>query len=203
MRMRPIPEELQLPTEDGARLAEDFTASSSSTAWSSTVKSASRLDAPARARWMDRVRSLSSPTPAFRSEKRGRMLSVTELKQLAEAGMTIGAHTLTHPILSLCSEHEARRELLQSKLDLEQVLQRPVWAFAYPFGNASTMGERELRLAREAGFTCAFLNVEHWGDGAANPFAIPRVHVTLRTTLPEFAAHLSGLHTRLQRVVGG
>jgi hypothetical protein len=82
------------------------------------------------------------------------------------------------------------------------VLEQPVWAFAYPFGNSSTMGERELRLAREAGFACAFLNVEHWGDGASNPFAIPRVHVTLRTTIPEFSAHLSGLHTRLQRAVG-
>ena len=39
--------------------------------------------------------------------------------------------------------------------------------------------------------------------GYSNPFAIPRVHVTLRTTIPEFSAHLSGLHTRLQRAVGG
>jgi hypothetical protein len=64
------------------------------------------------------------------------------------------------------------------------------------------MGEREVRLAREAGFACAFLNVEHWHAGPADSFALPRIHVTANTTLPEFAAHLSGLHTRLQRAVG-
>jgi hypothetical protein len=44
--------------------------------------------------------------------------------------------------------------------------------------------------------------VEHWHAGPADSFALPRIHVTANTTLPEFAAHLSGLHTRLQRAVG-
>jgi peptidoglycan/xylan/chitin deacetylase (PgdA/CDA1 family) len=117
--------------------------------------------------------------------------------------MSIGAHTLSHPVLSLCSDEEARREIQESRSDLERTLGRPVWAFAYPFGNPSTLGEREVRLAREAGFACAFLNVEYWGSGLSDPFALPRTHVTQDTALPEFAAHLSGLHTRLQRLVGG
>jgi hypothetical protein len=64
------------------------------------------------------------------------------------------------------------------------------------------MGEREFRLAREAGFSCAFLSVEHWAT-EQSAFALPRTHVTSGMTLPEFAAHLSGFHTRLQRAVGG
>jgi peptidoglycan/xylan/chitin deacetylase (PgdA/CDA1 family) len=117
--------------------------------------------------------------------------------------MSIGAHTLSHPVLSLSSEEEARREIQESKIELEHALGRSVWAFAYPFGNPSTMGEREVRLAQEAGFACAFLNVEHWGTARSDPFALPRTHVSRDTALPEFAAHLSGLHTRLQRMVGG
>jgi peptidoglycan/xylan/chitin deacetylase (PgdA/CDA1 family) len=128
---------------------------------------------------------------------------MAELKRMSEAGMSIGAHTLSHPILSLSSEEEARREIQESKRELERALQRPVWAFAYPFGNPSTLGEREVGLVREAGFACAFLNVEHWGAGLSSRFTLPRTHVTAQTTLPEFAAHLSGLHNRLQRVVGG
>ncbi len=116
--------------------------------------------------------------------------------------MSIGAHTLSHPVLSLCSDEEARREIQESKIILERALGQAAWAFAYPFGNPSTMGERELLLAREAGFACAFLNVEHWGSEPANRFALPRTHVTSNTTLPEFAAHLSGLHARLQRALG-
>ncbi len=136
------------------------------------------------------------------SERRWRLLRAAELRQLADAGMSIGAHTLSHPVLSLCSEEEARREIQESKINLERTLGRSVWAFAYPFGNPSTVGEREVRVAREAGFVCAFLNVEHWDAEHFNPFALPRTPVTGDMTLPELAAHVSGFHTRLQRAVG-
>jgi peptidoglycan/xylan/chitin deacetylase (PgdA/CDA1 family) len=199
MRCKPLGADLQLPSEEGTR-------SESSTSfharWWRTVREASRLDASARAAWMDQVRDHCRPEQACHSDKQRRVLNIAELKLLADSGMSIGAHTLTHPVLSLCSEEEASREIRESKLNLERALGRPVWAFAYPFGNPSTMGKREMRLAREAGFACAFLNVEHWGSEPSNPFAIPRTHVTSDTTLPEFAVHLSGLHSRLQRAVG-
>jgi peptidoglycan/xylan/chitin deacetylase (PgdA/CDA1 family) len=116
--------------------------------------------------------------------------------------MTVGAHTRTHPVLSLCSDEEARREIQESKAEIESALGRPVWAFAYPFGNPATVGAREFRLAREAGFSCAFLNVEHWA-GQSGPLALPRTHVSGDMDLAEFEAHLSGFHTRLQRALGG
>ncbi len=198
MRARPLDGlDRQLPVEEGAQPSGNFQAR-----WWSTVRRASRLDARARGDWLGQVRSQCDGTQVLRSEKRWRLLNIAELRLLAEAGMTIGAHSLSHPVLSLCCEEEARREIQESKHDMERALGRSVWAFAYPFGNASTMGEREVGLAREAGFTCAFLNVEHWGTGVANPFALPRIHVTANTTLPEFAAHMSGLHARLQRAVG-
>jgi len=197
----------QLPPDPGAQSSptESFQGQ-----WWNIVKRASQLDATTRADWMDRVRAQSTSTqitmpisPQIAScEKRWRLLQLPELKQLSQAGMTIGAHTRTHPILSLCSDEEARREIQESKLEIERALERPVWAFAYPFGNPATMGEREFRLAREAGFSCAFLNVEHSAAESGDPFAIPRTHVTANMTLPEFAAHLSGFHARLQRAGG-
>jgi peptidoglycan/xylan/chitin deacetylase (PgdA/CDA1 family) len=203
MRSRPLDGlDLQLPVEENAEPSGSFQAR-----WWSTVRRASRLDARARADWMSLVRSHCDVTQVshseLRSERRWRLLSVAELRALAEAGMSIGAHTLSHPVLSLCCEEEARREIQESKNEIERALGRPVWAFAYPFGTPSTMGERELGLAQKAGFACAFLNVEHWRRGPSNLFALPRIHVTVNTTLPEFAAHLSGLHARLQRAAGG
>jgi hypothetical protein len=200
MRAKPLPEaDLQLPIEEGTKPASSMNFQAR---WWSAVRQASRLDAEARADWLAQVRNHCGSPQALRSEKRWRLLNITELKRLADAGMSIGAHTVTHPVLSLCSDKEALREIQESKLSLERALGCPVWAFAYPFGNPSTMGDRELRLAGQAGFSCAFLNVEHWGSQPANPFALPRTHVTCHTTLPEFAAHLSGLHSRLQRAVG-
>lgn len=199
MRIRPLNAlAAQLPPEAGpSSVADTF-----QSRWWSTVRRASRLNARERADWMALVRGEFGAKQNFGSERRWRLLSIAELRLLADAGMSIGAHTQSHPVLSLCSDEEAQREIHESKSELERALGRPVWAFAYPFGNPATMGERELRLAQEAGFSCAFLNVEHWGAGPTNPFTLPRIHVTANTTLPEFAAHLSGLHIRLQRAMG-
>lgn len=169
--------------------------------WWNSVRMGSRMDSPARTEWMSVLRTTHGPC-ALPSEKRWRLLNVHELRQLAEAGMTIGAHTLTHPILSECAEDEARREIENSKTEIERALDRPVWAFAYPFGNPEAMGEREIRLSREAGFSCAFLNTED-GTEQFDPFAFPRNHVTADKSLAELEAHLSGFHARLQRAVRG
>jgi peptidoglycan/xylan/chitin deacetylase (PgdA/CDA1 family) len=168
--------------------------------WWNAVRSASQLDAMARADWMREFRGRCQPLSP-RIVTRSRLLNVRELKELSDAGMCIGAHTCTHPILAVSKDDEVRREIHESKIQIEQAVGKRVWAFAYPFGNAATMGERELRLAKQAGYSCAFLNVEHWRDQELNPFALCRTHVTSNITLPEFAAHLSGVHTRLQRVV--
>jgi len=190
----------QLPIEPGVEVPSSESLQSR---WWRTVRRASQLDASARADWMVRVRSQSGSKQAIACEKRWRLLTVSELRQLAQAGMSIGAHTRSHPVLSLCSDEEAQREIQVSKLEIERALGRQVWAFAYPFGNPATMGDREFRLAREVGFCCAFLNVEHWQGMNSNPFALTRTHVTAEMALPEFAAHLSGFHLRLQRAVAG
>lgn len=169
--------------------------------WWNAVQRASRLSAEARSDWMDEVRANSGLRPAP-FEKRWRLLNLRELKRLAESGMSIGAHTRTHPVLSESSDEDARREIQDSKAEIEGTLGLPIWAFAYPFGNSATMGAREFRLAQAAGYPCAFLNVEHWAGEESNVLAFPRTHVTADMTLPEFAAHVSGIHVRLQRAAG-
>ncbi|MGA7219738.1 MAG: polysaccharide deacetylase family protein [Candidatus Sulfotelmatobacter sp.] len=212
MRIEALTEsELKFLPEEESRPARN-SPSNFSGLWWNTVKRASRLTEHIRADWIRGLRRYRGLTQILRSassseksssEKRFRLLNIDELRRLSAAGMTIGAHTMSHPVLSLCSDDEVRREIQGSKAVIERAIGRAVWAFAYPFGNPATMGQREIRLAREAGFSCAFLNVEHWAGEAPDSLAIPRCHVTVETTLPEFAAHLSGLHRRLQRALGG
>lgn len=170
--------------------------------WWAAVLSASRLSASLRADRLSVLRRKCKFTEAVSSERRSRLLNVHELRQLAPSGVTIGAHTMSHPVLSHCTEDEARREMQESKVQIEQALGQPVWAFAYPFGNPSTMGAREVDLAHRVGFECAFLNV----DGVAErsqPFALSRTHITAEMSLAELEAHMSGFHTRLQNAVRG
>src|SRR5574340_89149 len=84
------------------------------------------------------------------------MLTTGQVRALAEAGMTIGAHTVSHPILSRVAEHEAHAEMMESKTRLEAITGGKVTLFAYPNGKPGVdYTATHARLARETGFQAA------------------------------------------------
>ena len=126
------------------------------------------------------------------------MLNRAELKELRRAGMTIGAHTVSHPMLSHMSQEDALEEIAQSRSTLEDALAEKVWALAYPFGNRDAVSGREEDLARGAGFSCAFMNVED--SAAESKFMFPRIHVSLTMSAAELDAHVSGFHSAIRKL---
>lgn len=83
-------------------------------------------------------------------------LGWNELAALSsEAGLAIGAHTLTHPMLAKHDETTARREMVESRLEIERRLCREVRHLAYPVGDPGSAGAREFRMAQEAGYATA------------------------------------------------
>ena len=106
-------------------------------------------------------------------------------------------------MLAAAPQEEAEREIRDCRSQLESCLQREVWALAYPFGNEGSAGEREMKMAEEAGYTCAFLNYGGGRSERASPrFGLPRAHVSAEMDIPELEANLSGFHQRLQKWVG-
>jgi peptidoglycan/xylan/chitin deacetylase (PgdA/CDA1 family) len=175
--------------------------------WWNSVKRLSQVDSRARGLFVHaaRIQFGRNAEPDLRegnsaSCRRFGLLTRTELLQLASADMAVGAHTLSHPILSQLPPELAYTEISQSRMRLESVLEKPVWAFAYPFGNPCSVNPNVLGMAEKAGFQAAFLN---FGGGLGTdlpPYALPRVHVTAGMSLAEFEAHVSGFYARLQRV---
>ena len=168
------------------------------------IKNLSALDAASRHQLLADLRTQIGISQNWDSEysentvlrRRFLMLNVNELRQLANAGMTIGAHTISHPMLSQMSDNQAFEEISQSRDQLEGALSRPVWALAFPFGNPGAVSSREIEFARRAGFKFAFMNVEsRFGDYR---FAVPRVHASLGMNLAEFEAHVSGVYQRMR-----
>ena len=103
-----------------------------------------------------------------------------ELQTLVrEPDVLIGAHTLSHPILAKCDGTTAMREIAESKELLGRRLGRPVRHLAYPFGDASAVGPREFRFARQAGYVTAITSrpAHVFPDHAAHPHALPRTSV--------------------------
>jgi len=176
-------------------------------AWWNVVKRLSQVDAETRNSFLQEARLVLSAGPtqiaaSSVSERRFGLLVRDELRQLAAAGMTIGAHTLNHPMLSQCPAEIAWDEISESRTHLEAALQTPVWAMAYPFGDRESVTPDILNMARDAGYKAAFMNFGG-GLGAALPrHAIPRIHVTTQMSLAELEANVAGFYTALQRWAG-
>ncbi len=179
------------------------------TLWWGAVQRLSKVDAGSRVVFLQSApqqlgleswRGFDAADPV--SCRRFGLLTRSELRELAAAGMTIGAHTLSHPVLSQAPLGSARREIAESRARIESALEKRVWAFAYPFGDAQSVTPEVLALPKEAGYKAAFLN---FGGGLGTdlpPYALPRVHVTADMSLAEFEAHVSGFHARLQQHAG-
>lgn len=77
--------------------------------------------------WVQPVRYLGRQT----------MLSWNQVKDLADHGVEIGAHTLSHPDLSSLEPEAIEREIVGSVEEINSHLSEPVQTFAYPFGSIS------------------------------------------------------------------
>jgi peptidoglycan/xylan/chitin deacetylase (PgdA/CDA1 family) len=112
--------------------------------------------------------------PSTHSEE---LLSWRELGRLAEGGVTIGSHGLTHRSLGRMTLDEARVEATRSRELLEQRLGCPVTTFAYPYGTRADYSDATHALLREAGYRTAFTSQHGSLRQGMMPLALPRLKV--------------------------
>jgi peptidoglycan/xylan/chitin deacetylase (PgdA/CDA1 family) len=80
-------------------------------------------------------------------------LSTDELREIAAAGHTIGAHTHTHPVLTALPPETAREEIRICREELGLLLGCAPQHFAYPFGMRRHFNEALRAYCRSVGFT--------------------------------------------------
>jgi peptidoglycan/xylan/chitin deacetylase (PgdA/CDA1 family) len=103
------------------------------------------------------------------------MLTLPQLRELHSAGMGIGAHTVSHPILAMLDERSARKEIADSRDFLVDALGEPVGLFAYPNGKSGVDYTHEhSRIVKSLGFEAAFAT--NWGVGrtTSDIYQLPR-----------------------------
>lgn len=98
------------------------------------------------------------------------VLSPVELRGLASAGFEIGGHGMDHRRLSTLDPAALRRQVVDGKSALEDLLGRPVTGFCYPGGRWS---ERVLQVVREAGFLYARTTAMGHLSTGRDPFLMP------------------------------
>ncbi|MCZ2845027.1 MAG: polysaccharide deacetylase family protein [Candidatus Bathyarchaeota archaeon] len=120
-------------------------------------------------------------------------LSLSELKEMQDAGVLIANHSHTHPMFDKCSDIELNKELEDSTA----VLQSEGFNFnyfAYPNGNYSERAERKLK---EFGIKYSFLFDHKVNKGKFNPLRISRLKVNDKTPLWKLKFILSGWHSKV------
>ena len=90
--------------------------------------------------------------PAGKEPAKSSMLSWDDVQALRGLGCAIGAHTVTHPILSRMEDEEAAREIGHSRRAIQAACGVAPRAFAYPNGQPADYTEATVRLVRESGF---------------------------------------------------
>jgi peptidoglycan/xylan/chitin deacetylase (PgdA/CDA1 family) len=132
-----------------------------------------RAKSMGHAEWRDLIEAIEMPVLA---DDPHAPMSIDEVRHLAsQRGITIGAHTMTHPILSRADVSEQRAELRGCRASLEAWVNQPVTAFAYPNGRSAIDftpdTEREVDAA---GFTHAFATDSGFADPSRSRLAHPR-----------------------------
>jgi peptidoglycan/xylan/chitin deacetylase (PgdA/CDA1 family) len=109
------------------------------------------------------------------SNDRDRLLTAEEVVESAKSGLVeIGAHTVTHPLITALPPALRREEIQNSKTALEKVLGRPVVSFAFPYGNCDPGA---ISIVREAGFTSACITKMHCVRTDTDCYELSRIQV--------------------------
>lgn len=122
------------------------------------------------------------------------MLSSAGVVALARAGVDIGGHTCSHPILAGLGDDVAREEIVRNRAELAALTGSAPRFFAYPNGRPGRdYGARDVALVREAGYAAAVstaVGAAASGDGL---YELPRFgpwvepHWKLAARLAKFA----------------
>ena len=109
---------------------------------------------------LDQVRAWAGTTAGLRPGYRT-VLESEACELSTNRYIEIGAHTITHPVLSALPVSEQKNEIEASKAALERIIGKPVTSFAYPYGKRFHYSRATTSLVRDCGFVCGCSNF--WG----------------------------------------
>lgn len=138
-----------------------------------------------RERLLATIRSWAGMSFVLRESHRS--LTPDEVRTLGNGGLVdIGAHTVSHALLSELSTEAQHREIEQSRLYLQNLLNRDVTTFSYPFGRYT---QETVSIVRNEGFLAACSITHGLVKAGADCMQLPRFSV-LDWGGEEFEHHL-------------
>ena len=120
-----------------------------------------------------------------------------QIGAMANAGMEMTSHTLTHEDLNTSRDDIVRQQLTLSKAALEEHLQRPIAFFVYPAGEPFRHGTPQrqaqvVKMVQEAGYRGALAATNKLQQNPAAPYAFNRIRVSGGVDIRKFAENMGG-----------
>jgi peptidoglycan/xylan/chitin deacetylase (PgdA/CDA1 family) len=119
------------------------------------------------------------------------VMSLEQIRALPESLVTIGSHTLTHPLLPSINLDQAKREIALSRAKLEEQLHRRIVLFSFPYGG---FNQKLVEICREAGYQRIFSTLPHFAFKEPHEFVTGRVPVDPTDWPLEFRLKLAGAY---------
>ena len=119
------------------------------------------------------------------------IVTADELKSLDQDLVSFASHSRTHPNLLLLTEEEAREELVKSKLELEEMIGRPVTLFGFPYG---AHDGAVVEWCKEAGYQRVFTIEPKLAFSEPGEYVTGSVNVSPMDWMLEFKLKLLGAY---------
>lgn len=145
----------------------------------------------ARKAGLDPARLKGLPPEKIGGKKARLSMSWQQMKKME--GMSIQAHTHTHPILTKLTRKQAEEEIRKSKGLIEKNLRTEVRHFSYPNGKRGDFNATIKGILKKSGFETAVTYIPGWVKPGTDRYAMPRVPVRYADDMVMFRAKLIGM----------
>ena len=123
------------------------------------------------------------------------MLHWSQVREMANHGISFGSHTVSHPILSKINLVDAKGELADSKALIESKTGSPANLFAYPNGKPADYSGEVVDLVRKVGYQAAVTTVVGANSPHSDFYCLRRISAS-GPALSDFALALTYHHLR-------
>ncbi len=124
-------------------------------------------------------------------------LSWEKIREMKQNGISFGAHTRSHPILTKLSAEKAKQEIEESRDIVAIRVGSCSPIFAYPNGQPGDFDEGTEKLLRDAGFSAALTTIPGFNTLRTNHFSLRRITLDGTDDFATFLATVSGARALL------
>lgn len=143
--------------------------------------------------WISAELKNNSDHPVIEEEK---ILNWDQVREMAVSGISFGAHSLTHPILTKISLEEASKEIIESGRLISSKIGENVKYFAYPNGKESDFNETIIGIVKDAGYECGLTFIDGFNNLQTDPFTLHRISFEIEPAVIEYKLSVLAAHIK-------